>query len=251
MTDSYQISSVTTPTTINHDNDDPAADINDHKILGFKYSTTQESITISPPKGSRKVAFLEKINNSFHEAFLVEKINNSFHEWRWRWIDEPEHDSNKLYASFKGLPTGRTDNIDLEDLGLYLNTFNTSSTSCSDQERDYTSATSYDQERDANVRLTDFIGSGWMSLKDDIADALMTPLLMAFISRQGNGQRWSVLKVKLDECDLSISKAIKSDDICDLSQAILTMAKSQECDIFIPLVHPKRILSKDGVYFVG
>ena len=170
-------------------------DINGNTILGFKYTENQDAITLSPPpKGIRKVAFLQCVGDSF----------------RWFWIPEPQHDSNKLYASFRGLPIGTTANISLEDLGLHIEGFNEA------------------EEKGGKVHLLDFVGAGWMKTLDD---AFGSPFLVAYCLGGNQGQEWHVTKMK--------------------AWFAASFSKSQKCDIAIPLIQPKRVVSKDGVYFVG
>ena len=167
-------------------------------ILGFKYSEEQAEISLSPPKSDRSVSYLRRMGDTL----------------RWVRIPEPHHDSNKLYASFKGIPTCVWLGMDLEDLGL---------------ETEGLSAAGV--QHDEDVQVTDFIGSGWINSKDDAKSSIFM-----VACRQSGTASWRVFKLR--ECLPHVGDPA-SYHFC------------QECDIIVPMVQPKRVMTEQGVYFVG
>jgi hypothetical protein len=172
-------------------------DINSSTLLGFKYSENQVDISLSPPKGDRTVSFLRRVGDTF----------------TWFRIPEPFHDSNKLYASFKGFPSGAWLELDLEDLGLPAAAFKVEGV------------------QQEEVRLMDFVGSGWMKSADDANKAVV----MVACGHSGK-ETWSISKL-----------AHRSVNVEDVSAC----ACDQKCDVIIPMVQPERVVSEKGVYFVG
>jgi hypothetical protein len=141
--------------------------VNEAAILGFKYSLSSSNVTLSPPKGTRKIVFLQRVGPSL----------------QWFHILEPHHDSNKLYSCFKGLPTDTMVQLQLEDLGL-------------DEVAGFkATAEPLPQETTNSISLMDFIGAGWMT-DDDNVDATQnsTPILLAYGKR--DIQSWQVMKLK-------------------------------------------------------
>ncbi len=171
-------------------------DVN-QSILGFKYSENEENISLSPPKGIRTISYLRRVGEFF----------------QWFQIPEPHHDSNKLYASFRGIPTNTWVELDLEDLGLEADGFNA------------------EGERQDEVQLMDFIGAGWM----DTSDAAVDSKMMVACGQEGR-QTWSITKIQEFPADVG-----------DATSYI----GSQKCDIAIPFIQPKRVVTDKGVYFVG
>ena len=156
--------------------------VNDFPLLGFKYSeSASDSISLSPPKGTRKIAFLQRVGLSL----------------QWFHILEPHHDSNKLYSCFKGLPSDTMVQLQLEDLGL--------------DEVDGFKADLPPLETTANIiSPMDFIGAGWM-MDDQVtaqASAQNTPILLAY-GQRGEIGSWQVMKLK--ECPADIATNCKKD----------------------------------------
>jgi hypothetical protein len=173
------------------------SDLNDFTILGFKYAENT-NVTLTPTQGQRYVSFLRLIDGQF----------------RWFQILEAHHDSNKLYASVAGIPTGSWVAMDLEDIGLEANGFKTTGAAVQDDK----------------VVAQKWIGSGWMNQEDSTNPKILIAC--------GNGN--DVFQfTKLNKYPTTLSD-------------ILSHLPSQHnFDIIIPIVQPKRVVSEKGVYFVG
>jgi hypothetical protein len=178
---------------------------NHSTLLGFKYSLDQSAISLSPPKGSRQIAFLKRSGDSLC----------------WVHTDDPHHDANKLYASFRGIPSSSWVQLDLEDLGLETQDFEDSR-----QE-------SFGRDTSLEVGLQDFVGAGWMN--KDAFERSNTPVLMV-ACRHKDTRIWRITKLKESPGDPGDSSFYD---------------RQADSDIIIPLVQPRRIESDSGVYFVG
>ncbi|KAJ3126814.1 hypothetical protein HK098_007108 [Nowakowskiella sp. JEL0407] len=181
-------------------------DINAKPILGFKYSeASQTSITLTPNHGSRNILFFR---------------NDEFFENCWVEILEPHHDSNKLYASCRGLPTETWVDLNLEDLGLETN--------------DFTGGGLFR----GNVGIQKLIGSGWMTSDQRQKNSVV----MLVCAGTKGSDLWKIKKVSVNsDVDISelISKLLKDDNQIAASNLI------------VPVIQPQRVVSEQGVYFVG
>lgn len=165
---------------------------------------------------AQKNIVLTPCGGSRQIAFL--RLSDS--KWRWyQSIREPYHDSNKLYAMCRGVGSNEwiTDR-DLEDLGV---------------ESEWLLQNCPLLER--NLSVKDFIGSGWIN---DLAHMGGDTFVMLVAGRISESKRWSLIKM----------------DAVPVEEKLMDPSaypSTPHFDVLLPIIQPKRVVSADGVFFVG
>ncbi|KAJ3056970.1 hypothetical protein HK102_011118 [Quaeritorhiza haematococci] len=134
---------------------------------------------------------------------------------------EPFHDSNKLYASMSGLPTGEITAIDLEDFGIEQKAFDAT------------------EPAKDGVRI---MGSNWLQPGDDSGTTATTRIAVAVRKEDG---KWVWVNYKMGETRIEDWNAGK------IAGVLAEHGLNHIDNLVLPVLQPKRVITPNGVVFVG
>eukprot|EP01006_Ploeotia_vitrea_P064904 TRINITY_DN89319_c0_g1_i1.p1 TRINITY_DN89319_c0_g1~~TRINITY_DN89319_c0_g1_i1.p1 ORF type:complete len:205 (+),score=32.64 TRINITY_DN89319_c0_g1_i1:210-824(+) len=197
-----------------------AGDDVNQTIAGF--SGSDRNVSLTSIKKTRKVTFFKILQ-------AAEGTKETDVKFKQVTVEEPFHDSNKIFSMMRSLPRGEACELDLEDVGF--------------EDSYHYSPTTALQEEDCGApgELPALVGGGWVDKEHQPDESTRLGLAVPSSDR-----RWKVVVVEF--------KAIggKWDAQAVVSQVLAHgLVDPKVGGLFIPILQPMREHSAQGVLFVG